>query len=200
MATFTQKMKTVAARVSWKRALIVYSVAVSTIALALVFGIHNTNQERIRVADEVAAREKSRDDLLASFDKPLINPAGDKILIPELKIALPATLMSRTMLYQYIGSTYAAEGGTTPEGAKFASRSAIVESAKPGGTDKCNLLAEVSVDKSLTDTKGMAKAGTVNLAGGKVLYIYQNKSSCALQWGGLDSTTTAMLLSSAISY
>lgn len=200
MATFTQRLKTAAARVSWKRALIVYSVAVSTVAFVLAIGVYNLNQERIKVSDGVAAKEKSRDDLLASFDRPLISPNGDKILIPELKIALPATLISRTLLYQYLGPTYAAEGGTTPEGAMFASRNAIVESAKPDGTDTCNMLAQVSVGRPPVDAKGMAKAGTVNLSGGRVLYIYQNKSSCAEQWGGLDSTTTAMLLNSAVTY
>jgi hypothetical protein len=199
MATIIHKAKTVAARFSWKRALIIYSVAVSSLAFILVIALYNQNQNRIKVAEDVAAREKTRDTLLSTFDKPLISPAGDKILVPELKLALPATLMSRTLLYQYVGPTYAANG-TTPEGATFASRLAINESAKPGGTDRCNTLAEVSIGKLLTDTHGLVKAGTVNLAGGRIMYIYQNKIDCGKQWGGLDSATTVLLLSQATTY
>ena len=101
MATPIDTLKAGVKRLSWKRALIVYSFAVSTLALVLVVALYNSSQSQKRLAADTAALEKNRDTMLALYDRPLINTTGDKVLLPELKIALPATIISRTMLYRY---------------------------------------------------------------------------------------------------
>ena len=199
MATPIDTLKAGVKRLSWKRALIVYSFAVSTLALVLVVALYNSSQSQKRLAADTAALEKNRDSLLAEYDRPLINATGDKVQLPELKIALPATIVSRTLLYHYNAPTFAAHG-TNPEGATIASRTAIVESAKPGGSDRCNILTEFTVGTPKTDLKGLVKAGNATLADGRTLFIYQNKSDCATVWGGLDSGTAVLLLTQATSY
>jgi hypothetical protein len=199
MATPIDKLKAGAKRLTWKRALIIYSVAVSTLAFILVIALYNSSQTQKKLAGETTEREKNRDALLARYDRPLINTTGDKVLLPELKIALPATIVSRTVLYQYNAPTFATNG-TTTEGGTLASRTAIVESAKPGGTDGCNILAEFTVNSPKISLEDLVYAGNVTLADGRTIYIYQNKADCAKVWGGLDSGTAILLLRQATSY
>jgi hypothetical protein len=117
-----------------------------------------------------------------------------------MKLAVPATMVSRTMLYHYIAPTFASGGTTTAEQATFASREAIIESVKPNGNDNCNILAEISFVRPLSDKQGLVSAGSVMLAGGRQMFIYQNKSDCSKVWGGLDSGTVILLLGQGSSY
>ncbi len=188
-----------AQHMTWKQALVIYSAVASTAAFILIALLLNATRTQQQRDADVTAREKSRDTVLAQYNQPLISASGDKILLPELKVALPAIMVSRTMIYKYVGPTYASNG-TTPEGATFASHSAIVEAAKLGGNDQCNILADISVGKPKTDSGSLAKAGSTHLADGRDLFIYQNKNTCGNVWGNLDSETVVLLLKQATSY
>jgi hypothetical protein len=199
MAEFITKLKSLLGRIPLKVALMVYAVAITCVALTLVFLLVTTKQSFQRSSDEVTRKEKARDTQLALYDKPSLTPAGDKIFFPEMKLTIPATAAAKSLLYRFTPSAFGNGGTTTPEVASFASRTAIYNTSKPDGDEKCNVIAEATFGQKFAEGSehSLDYYTSVTLADGRTMYIYQNKADCSMEWGDLDSGSLVMLLRQA---
>jgi len=202
MANALNKLVSAVRRVPLKQALIVYAAVITVAAVALTVALVMTNASHSESAAEAARKEKIRDTQLALYDKPQTTVDGSRLYFPEMKLAIPATTTAQPLLYRFVASTFADGGTTTPESAEFASRTAIYNSAKPEGDERCNVLAEISIGKKFNGNEhnGLSIYASQKLADGRTIFIYLNKSDCSEEWGDLDSAAIANLLKQAEAY
>jgi hypothetical protein len=113
------------------------------------------------------------------FSEPIPDAKENKVYIPELKIYLPLTVVSRSLVY-----TYFQGDSTMPEAVSFNNKQLTSAMLQNFNDIKCRQnFVELSVNgRNDPNTYGMSYNTSVKLSDGRIFYIFSNKNDCSNVW------------------
>jgi hypothetical protein len=183
--------------------LIGYSILASTVALFFIAGFLPMYQNQQRIFAETDFKMMVRDAALGVFDQPQKVANGEKVYLPEVKLAFPVVPGDDGVLYNYEIAQESTPADSTPETVQFASRSAInALVGQDPALFQCQRLATISFSKYDAYGEGpFVYDGSVKLADNREMFIYKNNSSdCARVWADFTATSLVNQLKKAETY
>ena len=183
--------------------LIGYAILASTLALFFIATFLPVYLSQQRTFSEMDFKMLTRETALSFYDSPQLLPGGDKLYIPELKLAIPITPGEGQVLYKHEIAVESTPSDSFPETVTFVSKSAVNALLSQDGDFECQKLAVVTFGAENTQLQyePFVHTGEARLADGRTIHVYQNKKqSCTRVWQGMNSDEFVRQLKLATPY